>query len=217
MWINAVKLKVLKWAWMFIVNWFSPGVPRPFNVKGKVLWTNDTRNLDTKDQSRRLTSAHIKKECKMVRDINKGDKNRKLPQENTGEGFNDNGFGNVILDITTNIYAKKSKWAGLHQNLKLFSLEYHQEGKRDTCKMGNRFLQKFYWYLMIDHWTRSSWLSPWLLVSRIYTEQSTLNSKMLSIPNRKWTMELRRHLAREVLEIPKKHDIMSLETEKTIG
>ena len=45
----------------------------------------------------------------MVRDINKGDKNRKLPQENIGEGFNDNGFGNGILDITTNIYAKKSK------------------------------------------------------------------------------------------------------------
>lgn len=45
----------------------------------------------------------------MVRDINKGDKNRKFLQENIGEGFNDNGFGNVILDIIINIYAKKSK------------------------------------------------------------------------------------------------------------
>lgn len=40
---------------------------------------------------------------------------------------------------------------------------------------------------------------------------------MLSIFNRKWIMELRRYLVREVLEIFKKYDIMLLEIEKIIG
>lgn len=104
---------------MFIVDWFSPGVPRPFNVKRRVLWTNDTRKIDTKDQSQRLASDHIQKGCKMVRGINNRNKNRKFPEENTGRGFNDTGFGNGILDITTKMYARESKWAGLHQNVKL--------------------------------------------------------------------------------------------------